>query len=57
VDVGERDAIYGHGSNSVKEDLKGAEEGFAEDGVEDEGLKGGREVGVGTVNAEALVVG
>ncbi len=32
---GEGDAVHGHGAESVEEDLKGAEEGFAKDGVEE----------------------
>jgi hypothetical protein len=42
VDLGDRDAVDGHGPDGVEEDLEGAEEGLAEDGVEEEGLEGGR---------------
>jgi len=37
--------------------LEGAEEGFAEDGVEKKGFEGSREVGVEAVDAEGFVVG
>lgn len=52
----------GHGvdegrADSVEEDLEGAEEGLAEDRVEEDGLKGGGKVGVEAVDAEGLVVG
>ena len=36
--------------------MEGAEEGFAEDGVEEEGFEGGGEVGVEAVDAKGLVV-
>lgn len=57
VDRGEGDAVDGHGAEGVEEDLEGAEEGLAEDGVEDESLEGGGQVRVQAVDAEALVVG
>lgn len=53
----EGDAVDGHGPQGIKEDLEGAEEGFAEDGVEKEGLEGGGKVRVETVDAEGFVVG
>lgn len=36
--------------------MEGAEEGFAEDGVEEEGFEGGGEVGVEAVDAKGFVV-
>ena len=36
--------------------MEGAEEGFAEDGVEEEGFEGGGEVGVEPVDAKGFVV-
>lgn len=38
VDPGHGDAVDGHGADGVEEDLECAEEGLAEDGVEDEGF-------------------
>lgn len=57
MELGERNLVDHHGPESVEEDLEGAEEGFAEDGVEEEGFKGGGEIGVEAVNAEGFVVG
>lgn len=53
---GEGDAVDGHGAQGVEEDLERAEEGFSEDGVEEEGFKCGGEIGVEAVYAERLVV-
>jgi hypothetical protein len=36
--------------------LEGGEEGFAENGVEEDGLEGGGEIGVETVDTQGLVV-
>lgn len=38
VDPGHGDAVDGHGADGVEEDLECAEEGLAEDGVEDKGF-------------------
>ena len=57
VELGKRDLVDHHGTESVEEDLEGAEEGLAEDGVEEEGFDGGGEVGVEAVDAEGFVVG
>lgn len=57
VDAREGDAVDGHGAYGVEEDLKGAEEGLAHDGVEEEGLEGRGQIGVETVHAEGLVMG
>lgn len=40
MDFGEWDVVDHHGTNGVEEDLEGAEEGFAEKGVEEEGFQG-----------------
>ena len=39
VDFGERDLVDHHGAEGVEEDLEGAEEGFACDGIEEEGFE------------------
>jgi hypothetical protein len=57
VHPGEGHAVDGHGPEGVEEDLEGAEEGLAEDRVEEDGFEGGGEVGVEAVDAEGLVVG
>jgi hypothetical protein len=57
VHPGEGHAVDGHGPEGVEEDLEGAEEGLAEDRVEEDGLEGGGEVRVEAVDAEGLVVG
>ena len=46
VDLGQWELVDHHGTEGVEEDLEGAEEGLAEDGVEEEGFKGSWEVGV-----------
>lgn len=56
VDLCQRDLVDHHWAEGVEEDLEGAEECFAEDGVEEDGFEGGRHVGVEAVNAEGLVV-
>lgn len=56
VDLGQGDAVDGHGANGIEEDLEGAEEGFAENGVQKEGLQGSRQVRVEAIHAEALVM-
>lgn len=50
-------AVDGHGTEGIKQDLEGAEEGLAQDGVKENGLEGGGEIGVEAVDAEGLVVG
>lgn len=49
--------VYEHWTQGVEEDLEGAEEGFSEDGVEEEGFEAGGEVCVQAVDAEGFVVG
>jgi len=56
VDGGEGHGVDEDGADGVEEDLEGAEEGFAEEGVEEYGFKGGGEVGVEAVDAEGFVV-
>lgn len=56
VDGGEGRAVDEHGAQGVEEDLEGAEEGLAEEGVEEEGFDGGGEVGVEAGDAEGFVV-
>jgi hypothetical protein len=46
VDACERHFIHEHGADGVEENLKGAEEGFSEKGVEEYCFEGGGEVGV-----------
>lgn len=57
VHPGEGDLEDAHGPDGVEEDLEGAEEGFAQDRVEDDGFDGRGEVRVEAVDAERLVVG
>lgn len=57
VDARQGHAVDGHRAEGVEEDLEGAEERLAEDGVEEDCLEGGGEVGVEAVYAETLVVG
>jgi hypothetical protein len=51
VDVSERKLVDHHGAEGVEEDLECAEEGFPENGVEEESFEGGGEVGVEAVYA------
>lgn len=57
VDFRERELVHEHGTEGVEEDLEGGEEGFAGDGIEEEGLESGREIGVQAIDTEGLVVG
>jgi hypothetical protein len=57
LDVGDGELVDEHGPQGVEEDLEGGEEGFAEDGVEEDGFECGGDVGVQPVDAEGLVVG
>lgn len=57
VDRGERHFVNEDWADGVEEDLEGAEEGFAEERVEEYGFDGGGEVGVETVNTKGFVVG
>lgn len=57
MDPGQGQLVDHHGPQGVEEDLEGAEEGFAGDGVEEEGFEGGGEVGVEACDAEGFVVG
>lgn len=54
---GEGNAVDGHGPQGVEEDLEGAEECLAQDGVEEYGLECGRQVRIEPVNAQGLVMG
>lgn len=57
VDLGQGNAVHGHGAEGVEEDLEGAEEGLSKNGVEEEGFKGGRKISIEAIDAEGLVVG
>lgn len=57
VHPGEGDAVDGHGADGVEEDLEGAEEGLAENGVEHEGFESSGEICIEAIDAEGLVVG
>lgn len=52
----ERHRVDAHGAQGVEEDLEGAEEGLAQDGVQDHGLERRRQVRVQPVHAQRLVV-
>lgn len=56
MDVCEWWAIDEHGSHGVEEDLEGAEECLAQEGIEEERLDCGGKVGVETCYSEGLVV-
>jgi hypothetical protein len=56
VDVGDWGAVDEHGTDSVEEDLKGAEEGLAEEGVEEEGLDCGWEISIEACDAEGFMM-
>ena len=55
-DPRERHLVDGHGPQGVEEDLEGAEEGLAENRVEEDGLEGRGQVRVQAVDAQGLVV-
>lgn len=57
VDGGERQLVDHHGAEGVEKDLKGSEEGFSKDGVEEKCFKGGGKVCVKAVDAKGFVVG
>ena len=57
MEGGEGERVDEHGAEGVEEDLEGAEEGFAEDRVEEEGFEGGGEVGIEAVDAKGFVMG
>lgn len=57
VHPGKGHAVDGHGPDGVEEDLEGAEEGLAEDRVEEDSFEGGGQVRVESIDAEGLVVG
>ena len=56
VDTCQGDSVDGHGADGVEEDLEGAEECLAENGVEHESLEGGGQVSIKPINAKRLVV-
>lgn len=56
VNLGQVHAVHRHGTDGVKEDLKGAEECLAEDGVEHKGLESGGQISVKAIYAQGLVV-
>jgi hypothetical protein len=57
VDSSQRNAVDGHGSQGVEEDLESAEEGLSENRIQNEGLEGSGKIGIEAINAEGLVVG
>lgn len=56
MDRCEGDFVDEDGPYSIEKNLEGAEECFSEDGIEEDGLKGGGEVGVQTVDTKGFVV-
>lgn len=46
VDGGEGNGVDEDGANGVEKDLEGAEKGFSEEGIEEEGFEAGGEIGV-----------
>lgn len=57
MELAKRNLVDHYGTESVEEDLEGAEEGLAEDGVEEEGFEGGGEICVEAIDPEGFVVG
>lgn len=57
VDASQGDAVDGHRSQGVEEDLEGTEESFSEDRVEDESFESSWKIGIEAVDAERLVMG
>lgn len=49
--------INGHRPKGIKEDLESAEEGLAEDRVENDSLESSRQISIKTIDAQRLVVG
>lgn len=56
VDLSQGDAVDGHGSQGVEEDLESAEERLSENRVEEDCLESSGEIGIEAINAEGLVV-
>jgi len=56
VDTGKWHFVDEDGTDGIEEDLEGAKECFAEQGVQEEGFEGGGEVSVQPVDAERFVV-
>lgn len=56
VDACERHLIYEDGAHGIEENLKGAEECFSKQRVQEHGFEGSGEVGVEPVHAEGFVV-
>lgn len=52
----ERDLVYHHWAQCVEENLEGAEEGFPQDGVEEDSFECGGEVGIKSVYTKGFVV-
>ena len=57
VRPGEREVVYEHWTDRVEEYLEGAEEGFAEDGGEEDGFERRRQICVKPINTERFVMG
>ena len=57
MDLGERQVVDEHGSQSIEQNLAGAEEGLAGDRVKEPCLEGGRQIGIEAIHTERLVVG
>lgn len=56
MDRGERRAVDEHRADRIEEDLERAEEGFAEQGVEEPSFKSCRKIGVKSCNSQGLVM-
>jgi hypothetical protein len=56
MNLSERDFVNEHRPESVKENLKGAEEGFSSERIEEDSLQSRRKVGIETINAKGLMV-
>lgn len=57
VNSSQRNAVDGHRSQSVEEDLESAEEGLSENRIQNEGLEGSGKIGIKAIDTEGLVVG
>ena len=53
----QREFVHHHRTEGVEEDLEGTKEGFSQNRVEKDSLKGCREVGVEAINAKRFMVG
>lgn len=56
MEIGEGHLVHEHRPERIEQNLEGCEEGFACDAVEEDGFERSREIGVQSINAQALVM-